>query len=55
MALANLHEINYDQENCFHRRYVDELWLFGDKISAIPKTDGTKRDLRQLDNSIYEK
>ena len=24
-------EANYE---CFHRRYVDELWLFGEKISA---------------------
>ena len=46
---------------CFRRRYVDELWLFGDKISngmqkeillarevdipIIAKTEGTKRDL----------
>ena len=50
---------------CFRRRYVDELWLFGDRISAgmekeillakemdiliIPKTDGTKRDLKRLE------
>lgn len=49
---------------CFHRRYIDELWLFGECISAgmeeeiklartygipvIPKTPGTKRDLRRL-------
>ena len=49
---------------CFHRRYVDELWLFGDRISAgmekeillakkmnipiIPKTEGTKQDLERL-------
>ncbi len=49
---------------CFRRRYVDELWLFGDKISAgmekeislakemnipvVPKTEGTKRDLKRL-------
>jgi len=45
---------------CFRRKYVDELWLFGDRISSgmmreielakemnipiIPKTDGTKKD-----------
>lgn len=45
---------------CFHRRYIDELWLFGDKISTgmkqeielakelgipvISKTPGTKSD-----------
>lgn len=50
---------------CFHRRYVDELWLFGDRISAgmekevllaqemnipiVPKTEGTKRDLERLE------
>ena len=44
----------------FHRRYIDELWFFGDRISpgmeqevwlalelgipVIPKTDGTKKD-----------
>ena len=49
---------------CFRRRYVDELWLFGDRISEgmkgeialakelnipiVPKTDGTKRDLEVL-------
>ena len=49
---------------CFHRRYVDELWLFGDRISdgmkkeillakemnmpIIPKTEGTKRDLERF-------
>lgn len=49
---------------CFRRRYVDELWLFGDRISPgmekevllakemgipiIPKTEGTKRDLERL-------
>jgi hypothetical protein len=46
---------------CFHRGYIDELWLFGDRISSgmqeeiclarelgvpvIPQTEGTKRDL----------
>ena len=46
---------------CFHRHYIDELWLFGDFISngmwreiqlaqeldipVIPKTEGTLRDL----------
>ena len=51
---------------CFHRRYVDELWLFGDRISAgmekevllakemnipiVPKTEGTKRDLERLES-----
>ncbi|MEK7567551.1 MAG: DUF4406 domain-containing protein [Patescibacteria group bacterium] len=49
---------------CFHRRYLDELWLFGDKISSgmkeeillarelgipvIAKTEGTKIDLKNL-------
>ena len=49
---------------CFHRRYIDELWLFGDKISSgvkqeielarelgipvIAKTPGAKRDLSTL-------
>lgn len=49
---------------CFHRGYVDELWLFGDKISSgmkeeirlaqelnipiIPQTDGTKKDLEKM-------
>ena len=48
----------------FHRGYIDELWLFGDRISAgmkeevllarklgirvVPKTDGTKRDLAEM-------
>lgn len=51
---------------CFHRKYVDELWLFGNRISPgmmkeillaqemgipiIPKTEGTKRDLERLEN-----
>ena len=50
---------------CFRRRYVDELWLFGDRISegmkgeillaremdipVVPKTEGTKNDLAKLD------
>jgi hypothetical protein len=45
----------------FHRKYIDELWLYGDRISkgmeqevklafeldipVIPQTEGTKRDL----------
>lgn len=49
---------------CFRRRYVDELWLFGDPISTgmgqevrlaqklsipvIPQTQGTKRDFARL-------
>jgi hypothetical protein len=49
---------------CFHRRYVDEIWLFGDFISegmkkeillarelhipVIPKTEATKRDFERL-------
>lgn len=49
---------------CFRRGYVDELWLFGEKISEgmkgeialarelgipiIPKTPGTKRDFESL-------
>ena len=52
---------------CFRRRYVDELWLFGDRISSgmqqevllakemsipiIPKTEGTRRDFEQLEAS----
>lgn len=51
---------------CFHRRYIDELWLFGDKISTgmeeevrlakelnipiIPQTEETKRDFEKLSN-----
>ena len=51
---------------CFHRRYVDELWLFGNRVSkgmekeillarkmkipVIPKTDGTKIDLKRLES-----
>ena len=47
---------------CFRRHYIDELWLFGDFISTgmwkeinlarelgipiIPKTEGTRRDLK---------
>jgi len=50
---------------CFRRGYVDELWLFGDRISegmkgeillaremnipVVPKTEGTKNDLAKLD------
>ena len=50
---------------CFHRHYVDELWLFGDYISSgmrqevllaremgipiIPKTEGTRHDLEQFE------
>ena len=49
---------------CFRRGYVDELWLFGDRISkgmngeillaremsipVVPKTEGTKNDLAKL-------
>jgi len=49
---------------CFYRGYVDELWLFGDKISAgmreeiliarklkipvIAQTDETKKDLAKM-------
>jgi len=49
---------------CFRRHFVDELWLFGDHISpgmkrevelarkmnipVIPKTKGTKNDLKSL-------
>ena len=48
----------------FHRGFIDELWLFGDRISegmgeevrlalklgipVIPKTDGAKRDLAKF-------
>lgn len=49
---------------CFHRGYIDELWLYGDTISTgmkaeialakelnipiFPKTEGTRRDLGAL-------
>ncbi len=49
---------------CFRRRYVDELWLYGDRISngmkgevllalelnipIVAKTEATQRDLEQL-------
>lgn len=49
---------------CFHKHFVDELWLYGDHISqgmedevrvarannipVFPKTEGTKRDLQKL-------
>ena len=49
---------------CFRRRYVDELWLFGDKISrgmekeillaremsipVVPKTEDTTRDFKKF-------
>lgn len=49
---------------CFHRGYVDELWLFGDRISTgmkeeirlaqelkipiIPQTESTKKDLSEM-------
>ena len=49
---------------CFRHRYVDELWLFGDRISSgmqkevllaqeicipvIAKTEGTKRELENM-------
>ncbi|MDE2021997.1 MAG: hypothetical protein KGI71_03790 [Patescibacteria group bacterium] len=49
---------------CFRRKYVDELWLFGDRISEgmtgearlakkygipiVAKSRGTKRDLRKF-------
>ena len=49
---------------CFRRRYIDELWLFGDRISSgmwgeirlakelgipvIAKTEDTRRDLAQI-------
>lgn len=48
----------------FHRKYIDELWLFGDRISngmrkeielarelnipIVPQTKGTKRDFATL-------
>lgn len=54
---------------CFRRQYVDELWLFGDKISAgmraeirlaqelnipiIAKTDGTRRDLNVGTTGVF--
>ena len=50
----------------FHRGYIDELWLFGDRISAgmeqeillalelgipiVPKTEETKKDFTRLAN-----
>jgi hypothetical protein len=52
---------------CFHRCYVDELWLFGNKISSgmeqevkvaqelsipvVPQTDGTKKDYKKIVNN----
>ena len=49
---------------CFHRNYIDELWLFGDRVSPgmeqeirlakelsipiKPKTKGTKRDFSPM-------
>jgi len=64
-------EVSQDREmgiqsnlECFHRKYVDELWLFGDRISkgmkqeielalemeipVVPKTKGTKEDLKKF-------
>ena len=51
---------------CFHRKYIDELWLYGDRISSgmkeevllaqqlgipiIPKTEGTIRDFKEFQN-----
>ena len=56
---------------CFHRRYIDELWLFGDRISegvkgevklalqygipVIPKTAGTQCDLQKLIGKLPRK
>lgn len=53
---------------CFRRRYVDELWLFGDRISSgmrqevvlaramgipvVPKTAGTECDLAELEKEF---
>lgn len=52
---------------CFRRKYVDELWLYGDRISSgmraeialarelnipvIPKTEATSQELANLDAS----
>ncbi len=49
---------------CFHRGYVDELWLFGDRISSgmeqeiklaqelsipiVPQTEDTKEDYKKI-------
>ncbi len=49
---------------CFHRHYIDELWIFGDRISSgmkqeiklanklnipiIPQTDEVKKDYKRL-------
>ncbi|MBU3964777.1 DUF4406 domain-containing protein [Patescibacteria group bacterium] len=64
-------EITEDRElgidvnlECFYRRYIDELWLFGDRISKgmeqeinlalkldvpiIPKTNETKKQFKEL-------
>lgn len=54
-------EANFE---CFHRGYIDELWLYGDRISegmkreielakslgipVFPKTDGTIKDFKNL-------
>jgi predicted glycosyltransferase len=48
----------------FHRRFIDEVWLYGDRISngmkeeillalqlgipVIPKTEGTTRDFQEF-------
>ncbi len=64
-------EVKQDREmgiqsnlECFRRRFVDELWLFGDRISngmkqeialalkmkipVVPKTRGAREDFRRL-------
>ena len=55
-------ELGMEANNeCFHRKYIDELWLFGDRISSgmqaeialakkmgipiIPKTEAIQREL----------
>ena len=63
--VATDRELGMEANNeCFHRLYIDELWLFGTHISSgmkqeillakelgipiVPKTDGTKSDLEKL-------
>lgn len=53
---------------CFRRKYIDELWLFGDRISEgvaaevklamelgipiVAKTEETKQDLKKIKNGV---
>ncbi len=58
-------EVNHE---CFRRRFVDELWLYGEHISKgmigeielakelgipiVPKTEGTKHALKELERNV---